>query len=125
MSRLVEFHYKKTKRPKLLENNVFILYSPQKLKFQPGERKIVDMQLKIKFSANITGNCTLLFHLANHGLHLENCNYLTGETNLHLEILNRSMTQTIEVRSKSEIGYFTPDYVAGTEINYKYVKERD
>ena len=21
--------------------------------------------------------------------------------------------------------FFTPDYVAGTEINYKYVKERD
>ena len=125
MLQVIEFHYKKTKRPKLLENNVFILYSPQKLKFEPGERKMVDMQLKIKFPANITGNCTLLFHLANHGLHLENSNYLTGETKLHFEILNRSRTRTIQIRSKSEIGYFTPDYVVGTEMKYKYVKERD
>ena len=124
MSRTIEFYYNKTKRPKLLENNVFVLYSPQKLIFEPGERKMVDMKLKIKFPANVTGSCRLLFQLANCGLYLQNSNYLTGETNLHFEILNSSMTQKVEIKSRKEIGYFTADHI-GTEIKYKYVKERD
>ena len=123
MSQTIKFYYK-TKRPKLLENNVFVLYSPQKLKFQPGEKKMVDMKLNIKFPANVTGSCRLLFQLANYGLYLQNSNYLTGDTNLHFEILNSNMTRKVEIKSRHEIGYFTPDYV-GTEIKYEYVKERD
>ena len=119
----IKFHYK-TKRPKLLENNVFVLYSPQKLKFEPGEKKMVDMKLNIKFSANITGSCRLLFQLTNFGLYLQNSNYLSGNTNLHFEILNSNMTQTVEIKSRHEIGYFIPDNV-GTEIKYEYVKEND
>ena len=106
----------------LLDNNVFVLYSPQKLKFEPGEKKMVDMKLNIKFSTNVTGSCRLLFQLTNAGLHLQNSNYLSGNTNLHFEILNSSMTQTVEIKSKGEIGYFTPDCV-GTNIKYEYVKE--
>ena len=123
MSQTIKFYYK-TKRPKLLENNVFVLYSPQKLKFEPGEKKIVDMKLNIKFPANVTGSCRLLFQLANYGLYLQNSNYLTRNTNLHFEILNSNMTQKVEIKSRHEIGYFTPDYV-GTEIKYEYVKESD
>ena len=121
MLQTIKFHYK-IKRPKLLEKNVFILYSPQKLKFEPGEKKMVYMKLNIKFSTNVTGNCRLLFQLSNAGLQLQNSNYLSGNTNLHFEILNSNMTQTVEIKSKGEIGYFTPDYV-GTEIKYEYVKE--
>ena len=121
MLQTIKFYYK-TKKPKLLEDNVFVLYSPQKLKFEPGEKKMVDMKLNIKFSANVTGSCRLLFQLTNHGLCLQNSNYLSGNTNLHFEIVNSSMTQTVEIKSRHEIGYFTPDYV-GTEIKYEYVKE--
>ena len=121
MLQTIKFHYK-IKRPKLLEKNVFILYSPQKLKFEPGEKKMVDMKLNIKFSANVTGSCRLLFQLSNAGLQLQNSNYLSGNTNLHFEILNSNMTQTLEIKSKGEIGYFAPDCV-GTEIKYEYVKE--
>ena len=121
MLQTIKFHYK-TKRPKLLENNVFVLYSPEKVKFQPGEKKMVDMKLNIKFSTNVTGSCRLLFQLTNAGLHLQNSNYLSGNTNLHFEILNSSMTQTVEIKSRHEIGYFTPDCV-GTEIKYEYVKD--
>ena len=106
----------------LLENDVFVLYSPQKLKFEPGEKKMVDMKLNIKFSANVTGSCRLLFQLANSGLCLQNTNQLSGNTNLHFEILNSNMTQTVEIKSRHEIGYFTPDCV-GAEIKYEYVKE--
>ena len=69
MLQTIEFHYK-IKRPKLLENNVFVLYSPQRLKFEPGEKKIVDMKLNIKFPTNVRGSCRLLFQLTNAGLKL-------------------------------------------------------
>ena len=124
MSQTVTFNYK-IKRPKLLENNVFVLYSPQRLKFEPGEKKMVDMKLNIKFSANVRGSCRLLFQLSNAGLQLQNSNYLSANTNLHFEILNSNMTQTIEIKSKGEIGYFTPDCCWGTEIQYRYVKKTD
>ena len=123
MSQTIKFYYK-SKRPKLLENNVFVLYSPQKLQFQPGQKKIVDMKLNIKFPTNVTGNCRLLFQLTNAGLQLQNSNYLSGNTNLHFEILNSNMTQTLGIKSKGEIGYFSPDCV-GTDIKYEYVKEND
>ena len=123
MSQTIKFYYK-GKRPKLLENNVFVLYSPQKLQFQPGEKKIVDMKLNIKFPTNVTGNCRLLFQLSNAGLQLQNSNYLSGNTNLHFEILNSNMTQTLGIKSKGEIGYFTPNCV-GPDIKYEFVKEND
>ena len=123
MSHSITFCYK-IKKPMLLENNVFVLYSPQRLKFEPGEKKIVDMKLNIHFSANITGSCRLLFQLVNAGLQLQNSNYLSGNTNLNFEIVNSSMTQTVEIKSRSEIGYFTPDCV-GTNIKYKYVKQNN
>ena len=121
MLQTIEFHYK-IKRPKLLENNVFVLYSPQRLIFEPGEKKIVDMKLNIKFPTNVRGSCRLLFQLSNAGLQLQNSNYLCANTHLHFEILNSNMTQTIEIKSKGEIGYFTPDCCLGTEIQYEYVK---
>ena len=120
----IQFYYK-IKRPKLLENNVFVLYSPQRLKFEPGEKKIVDMKLNIKFPTDVRGSCRLLFQLSNAGLQLQNSNYLSADTNLHFEILNSNLTQTIEIKSKSEIGYFTPDYCFGKEIQYEYVKMND
>ena len=120
----ITFYYK-IKRPKLLENNVFVLYSPQRLKFEPGEKKMVDMKLNIKFSIDVRGSCRLLFQLSNTGLQLQNSNYLSADTNLHFEILNSNLTQTIEIKSKSEIGYFTPDYCFGKKIRYEYVKMND
>ena len=122
MLNTIEFHYKATKKPKLLENNVLVLYSPQKLIFQPGERKLVDMKLKMKLSSTITGSCRLLFQLANRGLYLANGNFLTNETNLHLEILNLNLTQTLQINNRHEIGYFTPNHTQ-TEVKYKYIKE--
>ena len=121
MSQTVTFNYK-IKRPKLLENNVFVLYSPQRLKFEPGEKKIIDMKLNITFSTNVRGSCRLLFQLTNAGLQLQNSNYLSANTDLHFEILNSNMTQTIEIKSKSEIGYFTLDYYQTSKLQYKYVK---
>ena len=120
----IQFNYK-IKRPKLLENNVFVLYSPQRLKFEPGEKKMIDMKLNIKFPTDVRGSCRLLFQLSNAGLQLQNSNYLSADTNLHFEIFNSNLTQTIEIKSKGEIGYFTHDCCFGKEIQYEYVKKND
>ena len=121
MLNTITFYYNQTKKPKLLENGVQVLYTPQKLIFQPGERKLVDMKLKIKLPAGVTGSCRLLFQLANHGLYLANANYLADETDLQLEIVNSNLTQMLQINSKQEVGYFTPDYT-DSKIKYKYVK---
>ena len=121
MLQTIKFHYK-IKRPNHIGNDVFVLYSLQKLKFEPGEKKMIDMKINIEFLTNLTGSCRLLFQLLNAGLQLLNSNYLSGNTNLHLEIVNSNMTQTVEIKSRGEIGYFTPDCVA-TEIKYEYVKD--
>ena len=118
----VRFYYK-IKKPKLLENNVFVLYAPERLKFEPGQKKMIDMKLNIKFStADITGSCKLLLQLSNAGLHLQNADYLSENTNLHLQIFNSNITQTIEIKSRGEIGYFIAD-CDETEIKYEYVKD--
>ena len=119
MQQVIQFHYQ-IKRPKLLENDVFILYSPQKLKFEPGEKKIVDMKLNIKFPSNVRGTCRLLFKLSNAGLQLQNSTYLTGNAKLHFELLNSNLTQSIEIKSKNEIGYFMPEN-NGTKMQYEFV----
>ena len=81
------------------------------------------MKLKIKLPSTVTGSCRLLFQLANHGLYLADSNYLANETKLQLEIVNSNLTQTLQINSKQEIGYFTANYTAGSKIKYKYIKE--
>ena len=45
-NKVIEFIYNKTlKRPKKLQNNVFVLYSPPRIRLQPGEFKKVDIKL--------------------------------------------------------------------------------
>ena len=116
----ISFYYK-IKKPKRLENNVFVLYSPQRLKFEPGQNKMVDMKLNITFPTHVTGSCKLLLQLSNAGLCLQNADHLSENTNLHLQIFNSNMTQTIEIKSQGEVGYFIAD--CETEIKYEYVKD--
>ena len=82
------------------------------------------MKLNIKFPSNVRGGCRLLFQLSNAGLQLLNSNYLCEDAKLHFELLNSNITRAIEIKSKSEIGYFIPDS-NGTEIQYQYVKLTD
>ena len=113
---IVKFFYQKsTKRPRRLENNVFVIYSPEKIKLQPGEMKFVNMGVKIKIPKNITGSCIILQSLSNYGLKLLNSNrqnLLTIDENdlptwtLTFELFNKSFTRTLQIRKRQEIGYF-------------------
>ena len=82
----VEFIYDKAmRRPKRLENNVFILYSPEKVRLQPGEIMSLNMKVKIKFSKNIIGTCILLQTFSNYGLKLMNLNTIAQEINVNIQ----------------------------------------
>ena len=122
---IVKFFYQKsTRRPKRLENNVFVIYSPEKIKLEPGELKFVNMRIKIKFSKNIIGSCTILQSLSNYGLKLLNSNTISQEFNSNIqnfltvnkndlpswtlifELFNKSFTRTLQIRKRLEIRYF-------------------
>ena len=79
------FNQKSTRRPRRLENNVFVIYLPEKTKLQPGEMKFVNMGVKIKFSKNIAGSCTILRPLSNYGLKLLNSNTISQEFNSNIQ----------------------------------------
>ena len=139
---VVKFFYQKsTRRPRRLENNVFVIYSPEKIKLQLGEMKFVNMGVKIKFSKNITGSCTILQSLSNYGLKLLNSNTISQEFNSNIqnfltvnenglpswtlifELFNKSFTRTLQIRKRQEIGYFFITNDGGKELDFKYVKE--
>ena len=113
---IIKFFYQKsTRRPRRLENNVFVIYSPEKIKLQPGEMKFVNMGVKIKIPKNITGSCIILQSLSNYRLKLLNSNrqnLLTIDENdlptwtLTFELFNKSFTRTLQIRKRQEIGYF-------------------
>ena len=138
----IEFIYDKTtRRPKRLENNVFILYAPEKIRLQPGEMMSVNMKVKIKFSKNIIGTCILLQTFSDYGLKLMNSNTIAQEINANIqnhlnvnendlppwiltfELFNKSLNNIFQIRKKQEIGYFIIINDAGKKIDFQYKKE--
>ena len=85
-NRFIEFIYDKTlKRPKKLRNIVFVLYSPERIRLQPGELKNVDMKLSIRLQNEIIATCVLLPSFSKNGLKLENCQYISVDNKLTME----------------------------------------
>ena len=138
---IVKFFYQNlTRRPKRLENNVFVIYSPERITLQPGEVKFVNMGIKIKFSKSITGSCTILQSLSNYGLKLLNSNTISQEFNSNIQnfltinenylppwiltfkLFNKNFNQTLQIRKKQEIGYFLITNDNGKELDFKYEK---
>ena len=76
----IKFLYK-CKRPKKLENDVFVIYSPEKIMLTPSEIKLINMQVKIFLPKHITGSCRLLFSLSNQKLKLLNSSSISQENN--------------------------------------------
>ena len=145
MEEKIEFIYDKTtRRPKRLENNVFILYNPERIWLQPGEVKEVNIKLKLKISRNIIGTCILLQTFSNHGLKLLNSNTIAQSENnrilqnhltregdnddlppwfLSFELYNKNLNKIFQIRKKQEIGYFMIINDAGKEIHHSFKRE--
>ena len=143
MEEKIEFIYDKTtRRPKRLENNVFILYAPERIRLQPGEVKEINIKIKLKISRNIIGTCILLQTFSNHGLKLLNSNTIAQSENnrilqnhlnvddhnlppwfLSFKLLNKNLNKIFQIRKGQEIGYFTVVNDAGKEIRHSFKKE--
>ena len=126
----IEISYSK-RRPKKLENDIFVSYTPERIKLQPGETKIVDMELHLKLSKYLVGGCLLLPSLAMQNIKLLNAYHistdsLTLEDSLYriiFEIQNRNMNEAIQLKAKTELGFFTILNSGSTEeIRYKFIK---
>ena len=108
----VEISYSK-RRPKKLENDVFVLYPPERIKLQLGEIKIVDMKLHLKLSKNLVGGCVLLPSLTSKNIKLLNSYHISTDSltledspyRVILEIQNRNMNEAIQLRAKTELGF--------------------
>ena len=108
-----EISYSK-RRPKKIENDVFVLYTRERIKLQPGEIKIVDMKLHLKLSKNLVGGCVLLPPLISHNIKLLNAYHIsTGSLRLEdspyrivFEIQNRNINKTIQLKAKTKLGFF-------------------
>ena len=102
----VEFSYSK-RRPKKLENGVFVLYTPERIKLQPGEVKIVDMKLYLKLSKNLVRGCVLLPSVISHKIKLLNAYHISTDSltledlpyRIIFEIQNRNMNKTIQLKA--------------------------
>ena len=86
---IIKFSYKnKNRRLKILENDVFVIYSPEKITLNPGEIKNINMHLKIFLPKHIQGSCRLLLSLSNQKLKLLNSSLISQEYNQNIEIEN-------------------------------------
>ena len=119
---IIKFSYNsKIKRPKRLENDVFVIYSPENITIHSGEIKNINMQLKIFLPKYIRGSCRLLLSLSNQKLKLLNSSNISQEYNqnieieeiyekekylppwnLYFELLNGNFTQTIKIKKNKK-----------------------
>ena len=106
----IEFIYDKTaRRPRRLENNVFVLYSRERIKLQPGDIKSINMKVKLRLPNNLVGACTLLPSLSYNNIKILNLlhiatNGVSASQNQRkelphvfvLEIQNQNMNRTVQ-----------------------------
>ena len=106
----IEFIYDKTaRRPRRLENNVFVLYSRERIKLQPGDIKSMDMKIKLRLPYNLVGACILLPSLSYNNIKILNSlhfamNGVIASQNqpkelphvFALEIQNQNMNRTVQ-----------------------------
>ena len=104
---------KSTKRPKRLQNNVFVLYLPERIRLQPCQVRKINMNLKIRLQKNIVGCCMLLQTFYDHGIKLLNSQHISLESNtasfiqprdllwaLELEVFSRNKNNIFQLRKK-------------------------
>ena len=137
---VITFLYK-YKKPKKLENDVFVIYSPQRLTIKPGETTHLNMKLKIFLPRYVEGRCTLLLSHSRQKLKLLNSNLITQKYNqnieidniykdgnlpawnLNFELFNGDYTNELTIKNKQELAYFSLLLREGEEMTYKFQKK--
>ena len=131
----------KFRKPKLLENDVFIIFSPRKVTLQPGEIINLHTGIKLFLPKFIEGTVYLLHSHVEEGLKLLNSNYISQINNRNIEIEkiyengtnippwnlilsleNRLLTQPLVIKNRTAIGFLNLYNTEG-EIKYRFQKE--
>ena len=129
----VEFIYDKlVRRPKkLLQNNVIVLFSPERIRLQPEKSKKLDMMLSILLPNQLALPCTLLATFCENGtLHHILADNNTININqpinlpwkLQFEPVNRSLNTVFSIRKKQELAFIIPLNEGIEELRIKYTK---
>ena len=132
-----EFIYdKSTPRSKRLENNVFVLYTPERIRLRPAEVKTIKMKVKIRLPKDLVGCCTLLKTFSDNEIKLLNSQYISSESNtdclnqpvdlpwcLTIEVFNKNMSTVFQLSKKLEMEFFHILNDGGKEIRHVYEKE--
>ena len=138
----ITFQYK-FKKPKGLENDVFVIYSPKTFTLKPGEMINLDTGIKIFLPKFIEGKAHLLFSHSNQRLKLLNSScisqiynrnieieeiYTNGKTvlpswNLNFDLQNIYFTQSLTIKKRQELAYLSIFNNTGEEIKYNFEKK--
>lgn len=134
---IVNFNYK-FKKPKKLENDVFVIYSPKKITFNPGEKINLDVGIEIFLPKYVEGTTYLISSL-DHNLKLLNSKCISQKHNRNIEIEeiykkelqpwililsleNNSLVETLTIASGKPIAFLNL-YNVREEIKYKFKKK--
>ena len=116
--KIIEFVYNSSlqKRPKKLQNNVFVLYLPKRIKLRPEEFINVEMKQSFCLPKQIIATCILLPTLCKNGLCTESFQYISADNNIcnasqpinlpwkmHLELANRSTKTVFLICKRQEL----------------------
>ena len=131
---IINFKYK-FKRPKKLENDVFVIFTPKKIILEPGESTNLNTGIEIYLPRYVEGTAYLLSSLRNQKLQLLNSKCISQKYNCNIEIeeillpwilnlslKNNSLTQKLTIGKGKPIAFL--DLYVGEEIIYKFKKER-
>lgn len=135
---IINFKYK-FRKPKQLENDVFVIFSPKKITLSPGEDINLNVGVEISLPKYVEGTTYLLSSLRNQNLQLLNSKCISQKYNRNIEIeeiykkelqpwililnlKNNSLIETLTIGKGKPI-VFLDLYNVGEEINYKFKKD--
>ena len=130
---IIIFKYK-YKKPKKLENDVFVIFTPKKIILEPGEKENLNTGIEIYLPRYVEGTTYLLSSLRNQNLQLLNSKCISQKYNrnieieevllpwiLNLSLKNNSLTQKLTIGKGQPIAFL--DLYVGKKIIYKFKKE--
>ena len=134
---IINFRYK-FKKPKQLENDVFVIFTPRKITLAPGEDINLNVGIEIFLPKYVEGTTYLLSSLKNQNLQLLNSKCISQKYNRNIEIeeiykkelqpwililslKNTSLIETLTIGKEKPIVFL--DLYVGKEIKYKFKKE--
>ena len=119
----VEFIYDKSKRrPKKLQNNVFVLLSSERIRLQPGESKKLDMKHAHSYQRYAKKDSNWKTVIKFRQIITQLNQHVNLPWKLQFELVNRSLNTVSSIRKKQELAFITPLNEGIEELRIKNMK---